>query len=479
MACTSVMAQKDTGIVQISKAIEQLPEQSIQVMERKYSRLSEAIERQNQKILEKMQKQETWLQRKMQSKDSLIAARLFAGSEERYSALRARLNQVEKLGNSSLKEYIPGLDSLQTGMRYLDQAKGKLSVQFAEKIKGISAINKTFDNLQVKMNQAQELNNFLRERKMQIKEQLDKLQMGRYSSVVSREVYYYQQKINTYKDLLKNRKKMENKALEILRNTSSFKSFMQKNSYLARLFPAAGAPVVENLLDGIQSRSQVQELINQRTGISGFPNNGEQQQSALPNLQQQLQQAQTQLAQQKDKLNKAIGGSDAAMDMPDFKPNGQKTKTFLQRIEYGFNVQSQNNRGILPAMTDLGLSLGYKVSDNAVLGIGGSYKIGWGRLFDHIRLSGQGASLRSFLDIKAKGSLWITGGYELNCLQQLDSLSRVAVNVNKWQRSGLLGLTRKYKIGKKEGKLQLLWDFLNTAHVPKSPALKFRLGYSF
>ena len=45
-------------------------------------------------------------------------------------------------------------------------------------------------------------------------------------------------------------------------------------------------------------------------------------------FQQNLQAAQGQLNQLKDKLNKLGSNGGGDMDMPDFKPNQQKTKTF-------------------------------------------------------------------------------------------------------------------------------------------------------
>ena len=53
-------------------------------------------------------------------------------------------------------------------------------------------------------------------------------------------------------------------------------------------------------------------------------------------------------------------------------------------------------------------------------------------------------------------------------------------NESAWQRSALVGISKKYKISKKvKGKLQLLYDFLAYRHVPVSQPFLFRVGYSF
>jgi hypothetical protein len=46
-------------------------------------------------------------------------------------------------------------------------------------------------------------------------------------------------------------------------------------------------------------------------------------------------------------------------------------------------------------------------------------------------------------------------------------------DIHVWQRSGLIGITKKYKVGKKENNMQLLWNFLSYRQTPCCPALKF------
>jgi hypothetical protein len=189
-----------------------------------------------------------------------------------------------------------------------------------------------------------------------------------------------------------------------------------------------------------------------------------------------MQAAQTQLSQLKDKLsNLGINGGSSDMTMPDFKPNSQHTKSFLQRIEYGLNVQSQKGSWGIPVTSDIALTAGYKLNDKSTIGIGAAYRIGWGTI-KHIHISHEGAGLRSYVDIKAKGSIWISGGYELNYMHSFQKLTDL-YDIQVWQRSGLIGVTKKYKVGKKENNMQLLWDFLSYSQVPRSPAIKFRVGF--
>ena len=191
-----------------------------------------------------------------------------------------------------------------------------------------------------------------------------------------------------------------------------------------------------------------------------------------------MQAAQGQLSQLKDKMSKlGIGGGSSDMTMPDFKPNSQHTKSFLQRIEYGVNVQSERAHSVVPTTSDIAFTAGYKINDKSVIGVGASYKMGWGSGgIKHIKLTSEGIGLRSYIDIKAKGSFWLTGGYEMNYMQSFSKYEQLK-DLSVWQRSGLIGVTKKYKVGKKENKMQVLWDFLSYQQVPRTPALKFRVGF--
>jgi hypothetical protein len=52
----------------------------------------------------------------------------------------------------------------------------------------------------------------------------------------------------------------------------------------------------------------------------------------------------------------------------------------------------------------LGLSVGYKLNDKSIIGIGASYKIGWGSSWKNISITNQGVGLRSFIDWQLKGA---------------------------------------------------------------------------
>ncbi|WP_431213462.1 hypothetical protein ACQ86N_00560 [Puia sp. P3] len=176
-----------------------------------------------------------------------------------------------------------------------------------------------------------------------------------------------------------------------------------------------------------------------------------------------------------------LGEGNGNVDMPDFKPNDQKTKTFLKRLEYGFNFQTTHNSTYFPTVTDLGLSLGYRLGHSNIVGIGASYKLGWGNGIQHVALSNQGVGLRSFLEIKIKKTWSAAGGFEYNYTTPLSSFQDLRA-IEYWTKRGLIGISKQVSAkGKfiKKTKLQLLWDFLSYQQVPKTQPVIFRIAYNF
>jgi hypothetical protein len=199
--------------------------------------------------------------------------------------------------------------------------------------------------------------------------------------------------------------------------------------------------------------------------------------AALQQVRDNVQGAQNQLQQLKNKVRE-LGGGNSDVEMPDFKPNNQRTKSFLQRLQLGGNIQFAKPNGIVPTTGDFAMTVAYKLNDKSSIGIGGSYKLGIGSL-KRIRFTHEGIGLRSFADLKLKGQFYITGGYELNHFARFTQIASIN-NFDYWQSSGLAGLSRKYKIGKKRcGNFQVLYDFLHKQHTPHSQPLIIRTGFTF
>jgi predicted metal-dependent hydrolase len=442
-----------------------ITEKYIAVVTKKSDKISADIDKQTEKYLNRLQKQEEKLQKKLAKIDSLAAHNVFADAGAKYQELQNGIKSKSEKLLRGTGMYIPWLDTASSSLKFLqtNQLTGKLPVNAAQ-ITG--ALNKVRE-LENQLKQAENIKQFIRERKDYLRQQLSRYDLGSGLKNYSKEAYYYTQQINEYKAALDDPEKMERKALSLLMKIPAFEKFMSEHSFLAGLFTIPEDYATN--MAGLQTQSQVQDILQSRFTTMG-PN-------AQADVQQSLGAAQSELT----KLRNQFPSSGSTGDLPDFKPKEQKTKTFLQRLEYGTNLQTVRSNYFFPTTTDLALSVGYKLSDKNIAGIGASYKMGWGKDIRHIAISSEGIGFRSFIDINLKKSFYLSGGFEYNYQQPFYTIYQIN-NLNKWQQSGLLGISKivslKTKFFKKT-KLQVLWDMLSYRQIPQTQAIKFRVGYSF
>lgn len=450
----------------LRQKINRVPEKYLSQAKQKSDKLQRQITRRSDKALSLFMKQEEKLKRKLGRIDSLKANQLFAGSLDSLGGLKNRMrSKLGKLSGPLSQAGGPYLDSLGNSLAFLKESKDLLqqSKGITDKLNGSL---KSVDNLKDKLQQAEEIKAFIRERKQLLKEQLSQYTgFTKNLQKMNKEAYYYAQQLKEYKEVFKDKKKAEQKALEIIRKVPAFNNFMQKHSQLASLFNLPSGGDVSQSLEGLQTRAQVEQLIQQRIG-SG-PNAG-------AAVSQQMAEARSRF----DELKSKFPDLDNAAEMPDFKPNEMKTKSFLQRLEFGSNIQFQRSNKFFPTTGDLAGQAAYKFHKNGSAGIGLSYKLGMGTGFDNIRFTSQGMGIRSFIDWKLKGTFFLNGGYEQN--YQPDYASLPDGIGQPWTSSGLIGISKKYKVSSKlKGNVIVLFDFLYNQHIPRTDPVKVRMGYNF
>jgi hypothetical protein len=442
-------------------------------IDREANKYEQNLTQQTDKYLNKLQRQEEKLKRKLWRTDSTKAKEVFGDVKGRYDSFRNELKKQESnaQGNTSTV-YNGHLDSLGTAINFL-QNNPQLQQATALKDK-LSANVKSIADLKNKLNQTENIRKQIQQRQQELKQHLQNTPLAKEFRKFKKEVYYYQTQVKEYQEALKDPTKLGAKMMEVANKIPAFKDFFRRNSELASLFPLPGGidPVNNNAsFAGLQTRADVQGILQQRLGTGT---------NAQQYVQQQMQGAQTQMQELKNKLQQYKQGSygNGEGAMPDFKVNNQKTKSFLQRIEWGSNMQTSKGNLYFPVTSDIGLSAGYKINDKSIIGIGASYKIGLGQSWQNINITHQGAGLRTFVDIKLKGNFWISGGGELNYRNEFRRIE-VLKEMSAWQQSALLGISKRYKVGKKfNGNAQLLYDFLWKQQQPRTQALVFRVGYS-
>ncbi len=442
---------------------------------KKIRNLEKQVDRQTRKYLSRLQKNENKIESELEKSDSSKASDLFpAKASGKYASLYNKyLGDTSTIIHSMGPEYLPFADSLEGTLGFLQK-----NPQFLDPHVNLNQIDQTLANLKrlnVKFQDADQIKSFIQSRKAMLSKYLSSIpglpgKLKKAYTNYDKQVYYYGVQIKQYRQTLNDPGKMLKMALSILDRVPGFSNFLKKNSFLAGLFAIPANYGSADALSGLQTRDEIMGLIRREVGAGG-PN-------ASFAVQSAFQQGQASLNRLKNKLS-ALGGGSGDIDIPDFKPVEQKTKTFFQRLEYGTNLQTLHATNYFPTTTDIGFSLGYKISDNNSLGIGASYKIGWGTI-RNIHVTNEGIGLRSYLDIKAKGTFYLSGGLEYNYQPSLQT--EIQKNIETWQKSGLVGISKivsmKTKLFKKT-KIQLLWDFLSYSEVPRSQPIKFRVGYIF
>ncbi len=468
--CISELWSQDTSYSFIDKIIS-LPDKVFGKIDRKAVNLEGKLTKQTEKYLARMQKQEEKLKRKLLRRGDTAAAReIFGNIAGTYREMKSKA-QEKRSRISSFSSYSPHADSLNNAYQFLQQNTlvSTNKVIANQVTKSLSSIQQ----LQTKLNQTENLRKYLQQRQRYLKEKMQQVGMIKEYKKFQKEVYYYQAQVKEYRAAFENPALLEKKLLGLLVKVPAFQNFFAQNSELASVFqlPGAGGNFANagNVNTAFPTRAMVQQNLMDRLGSSPDPSQA---------IQQGMQSGNSYMNSLKNKLNQNKGGG-SDLDMPDFKVNDQKTKSFWKRIELGTNLQTSRGNYYFPTTSDLGVSAGFRITDKSIVGIGASTKIGWGHGWNNINVTSQGAALRTFLDIKIKGGFWATGGAEMNYRSQFRSID-VLKDYSAWQKSALIGVSKKYNLGKKmKGNAQLLYDFLWNQQVPQGQKIVARIGYTF
>lgn len=458
-------AQFDSSLATLQK----IPARYITTIDNKIDKYSNRITGKTEKTLAKLSKWENKIKVILEQVSPETAQKLFGNNTTTFSTLLQKIQEGKAIAAGYKTKYNEYRDKLTTSVKYLEDQKDKLDKNL---VQPINTAKQKLEELEQDVSNTEAVEAFIKERKKQlVNEAVKYIGKSKYLTKIDKESYYYIETLRNYKELFSDKKKAEKVALKLLNKIPAFKNFVQQNSMLASLFrmPSgnSGAPIN---LQGLQTRESVNALIQNRIGRG--PNVQEQ-------MNQNLQQAQTELKTLKDKVLKG-GGESGDANIPDFKPNMQKTKTFLQRLEYGSIFDFDKGSGYLPTVANIGFSVGYKLNDKSVIGIAANYKMGLGSI-QKINITHQGLGFRSFIDWKLKKQFFVTGGFEMNYNASFKHIQQLK-NYTDWQQAGLVGLTKKISIKTKWAKgtkVQLLYDLLYRQHFPVSQPVIFRMSYRF
>jgi hypothetical protein len=461
---------KEDSSIASSNLSEKLTGKYIGDLSSRSGKISCDIDRQSARYLDQLQRQESKIQKQLAKVDSIGAKKIFANSVQKYEQVQNSIRDKSQALLTSCGKYIPWTDTALTSLKFLQQNAllSKMGGQSAQIQAAISKVRALEDEFK----QADNIKEFIRQRKEYLKQEIANYSLGDELKNYNAQAYYFSQQINQYRQAWNNPDQMESKAVDLLNKLPVFQAFMRKNSMLAGIFDVPGDYGSSGGVAGLQTRDQTEQLVKQKMMTMGA--------NGMQTAQANIQSAQSQIASLRNKLNQFGSGGG---DVPDkLQPNTQKTKTLFNRLEYGINVQSTHSTYFFPMVTNFGLSLGYKLNDKGnSVGIGASYIMGWGSDIQHIALSSQGIGFRSFVNIQLKKSFFASGGLEYNYEQPFSSYQDIR-NIQLWQTSGLIGISKIISIKSKLFKktmIQFFWDFLSYQQIPQTQPFKFRFGYNF
>jgi hypothetical protein len=475
LSCSArnTFAQDDSAVNHVTD----FPNKLFGRLSSKMQRLNRQLEKQTEQYLLRLERQEAKLKETLYKQDSAKAKALFTHDPQvQYDRYLQKMKSDSGVASQSMgPQYLPYVDSLNASLAFVNKNPQLMNLSPAVSAEVQQSLAQ-FRQLQTRMQNCDQIRQFIQSREQQITQYFsgqNNLPAGASGALTDykRQLYYYNAQVTYYRDVLNDPDKMLKTALSVLNKIPDFQGFIKSNSFLSGIFGVPGNYGSGEGLVGMQTRDQINSLIQNQVA-SGGPN-------AASALQGSLQSASQDISNVQNKLTK-LGPGGGTMEYPDFKPNNQRTKPFLKRLEYNFILQTQPSSYFFPATIDAGLSVGYKLNDRATIGIGASYKAGCGKDIQHIQLSSQGAGLKSYFEIRMKKTFYAAGGFEYN-FQPIDPSYKIN-NFNNWTQSGLVGISKVVSMRNrffKATKLQLFWDFLSYSQLPKQQPFKFRVGYSF
>ncbi len=450
-------------------ALKRMPEKYVSLIDNKVEKYSDRLTGKTERTLAKLSKWENKIKGLLDNVSPETSAKLFGANQTTFSTLLKKIEEGKVIAKGYRKKYDEYRDKLTTSIKYLEDQKDKLGKNI---VQPINSAKDKLAKLEQDVANTEAVEAFIKERKKQLVDEAVKyIGRSKYLTRIDKEAYYYVETLRNYKEVFTDRQKTEEIVHKVLNKIPAYKKFVEENSLLASLFPKPANYGNMEALAGLQTRQSMNALLQTRIA-SGGPN-------AQQEVKKYMEQAQSQLNMLKQKVIQA-GGNNSDAAIPNFKPNQQKTKTFKQRLEYGTNFQFSKPSVHTPNTADIALQVGYKLNDKSIVGIGMSYKLGFGSI-QRMSITHQGIGVRSFIDWKLKKQFFVSGGFEMNYNAQFNRIE-VLQSYNNWQKAGLIGISKKINIKTKlmKGtKISLLYDVLARTHMPVSNPVSFRIGYSF
>jgi len=176
--------------------------------------LDNQIKKQAMKCLERMAKEEKKLEQELFKTDSTTAKSLFSGAQQKYQQLETELNTAANPNIANpLRQYIPTVDSMQTAFRFMNVSALNVPNFPVGKLQQIQQLSQEMQQLQARLQSANDIQQYIGQREQQLKNQLLQLGFAKDYSYINQQTYYYQQQVSQYRAMLSDPKQIEEKLL--------------------------------------------------------------------------------------------------------------------------------------------------------------------------------------------------------------------------------------------------------------------------
>lgn len=425
-----------------------LLEKYVNVGKKKSASLHNKVSKQYNKTLSKIISEEIILKNMLLSIDSMEGNRVFGNVRDVYGKWVVTRSE-SSTGSESKLHNLPYLDTLLSSVKHLQLISNESKLLSSQ-----SEFQELFDGflkLDSILSRTINLQQFLKERRTYLKQQLSKWNLEKSITKLDKNIYYLGQSLDEFKSLFNSKSVVERKILQLIRSSDSFKDLLNQRRSLIPGFamPLSVLNTSRENNSGLQTRFSVQEQIRQLPIDSLDP---------ATFLDSRLEENKN--SQSEPSLGQlATLGRKYLGEQPGFKVNGQKGKGFFRRVELGCNIQFGKFIKALPSSGELAFSLGYKVNDKVTSGLAASYRLGFSERINKLSISHQGFGIRSFLDWQFPRNFYASGGFEVNYFPGLRSNIQITgEHMNLWQTSLLMGATKRYSIGKRKGAIQVYLD---------------------
>jgi hypothetical protein len=460
--------QKDSTIPTIPN-ITEVPLKFIQTTNNKIDKYSNRITSKMKKNLEKLSKFEEKIHKLLLKANPTVAEQLFGAGRITFASMLAKVKEGKALSENYKSSYDAYCDKLVTNIKYLETQKEGLNKKY---ILPLQSAKEKAMQLEKDVAETEAAQALIKERKKELLAEAYKvLGKSKYFKKISKQEYYYFEYLKEYKSIFNDETKLEKTAIELIKKIPGFEKFASENSALAGLFgnfslQGGGGGNSIPIVNGLAPRSQVMQGVQAVVGGAGVGFN------PMDMITQQMPDV-------KNKFANLLGGSGGAdAELPDFKPNTQKVKSFLKRLDYSSEIQFGAANNFLPTTANIAMTVGYKLNDKFSTGAGMSYILGLGQGWNNLKLSSEGVGFGTYLKMKMKKGFNVQGGSEWNYNTHFNKI--IDLKNNGWQQTALLGFTKSMKAGKKaKSEIKLLYDFLHNSHRPSTQPFIFRVGYHF